>query len=315
MAKESPLVAISGGKNVYYPDLVSRSLSSRAFRRVTRFAQGALIGIVLTGSWVRLTGSGLGCSDWPECNTERFVDVSSWHAAIEQLNRLLTGVVAASVVVAVLASFFVRPLPRHARWLASSLVVGVLVQVVIGAYVVWTGLNPWSNMAHFLVSAVLIVLATVLVDVARPTVKPERAVGRFGVLSGLFAVTTSIAIITGTIVTGSGPHAGDEDAIRLGFEIRSVVRIHSATVWLAVIVLVLIATRTLRRRASVLFAPVSMTIGAFVAQGFIGYLQYFAGIPAFLVALHIVGSVAVTITTTNLVIGLHREGARASVED
>lgn len=297
-----------------YPDLVPRALSPRAFRRVARFAQGALIGIVLTGSWVRLTGSGLGCSDWPECNTERFVDVSSWHAAIEQVNRLLTGVVAASVVVAVLASCFVRPLPRHARWLASSLVVGVLVQVVIGAYVVWTGLNPWSNMAHFLVSAVLIVLATVLVDVARPTVKAESAGGRFGLLPVFFALSTSIAIITGTIVTGSGPHAGDEDAIRLGFEIRSVVRIHSATVWLAVIVLVVIAVTVSRRRASALFASVSMTIGAFVAQGFIGYLQYFAGIPAFLVALHIAGSVAVTITTTNLVIKLNREGARALVE-
>ncbi len=308
------MVAISGLGVMNYPVLVPRTLSPRAFQRVARFAQGALVGIVLTGSWVRLTGSGLGCSDWPECNTERFVDVSSWHAAIEQVNRLLTGVVAASVVVAVLASFFVRPLPRHARWLASSLVVGVLVQVVIGAYVVWTGLNPWSNMAHFLVSAVLIVLATVLVDVARPTIKPESAGGRFGLLPGLFALATSIAIITGTIVTGSGPHAGDEDAIRLGFEIRNVVRIHSATVWLAVIVLVLIAVMVSRRHAPALFAPVSMTIGAFVAQGFIGYLQYFAGIPAFLVALHIAGSVAVTITTTNLVIKLNREGARALVE-
>lgn len=298
-----------------YPDSVSRTLSPRAFRRVARFAQGALIGIVLTGSWVRLTGSGLGCSDWPECNTERFVDVSSWHAAIEQVNRLLTGVVAGSVVVAVLASFFVRPLPRHARWLASSLVVGVLVQVVIGAYVVWTGLNPWSNMAHFLVSAVLIVLATVLVDVARPTEKPSRPAQHFGLLAGLFAVTTSIAIITGTIVTGSGPHAGDEDAIRLGFEIRQVVRIHSATVWVAIAVLVLIAVTVSRRRVSALFTPVSMAVAAFAAQGFIGYLQYFAGIPAFLVALHIVGSVAVTVTTTNLVIGLSRKGTSPLAED
>ncbi|MEY2940314.1 MAG: hypothetical protein RIS58_1301 [Actinomycetota bacterium] len=313
--KGCPSIAISGGKAVNYPDLVSRSLSPRAFRLVARFAQGALIGIVLTGSWVRLTGSGLGCSDWPECNTERFVDVSSWHAAIEQVNRLLTGVVAASVIVAASASFFVRPLPRHARWLASSLVVGVLVQVVIGAYVVWTGLNPWSNMAHFLVSAVLIVLATVLVDVARPNPTAQISSKQFGVLPFLFALATVIAVITGTIVTGSGPHAGDEDAIRLGFEIRHVVRIHSATVWLALIVLVVIAVTVSRSHTSALFAPISMAIAAFAAQGFVGYLQYFAGIPAFLVALHIIGSVGVTITTTNLVIGLHREGARASVED
>ena len=288
---------------------MARSLSPRAFRRCVRFAQGALIGIVLTGSWVRLTGSGLGCSDWPECNAERFVDVSSWHAAIEQINRLVTGVVAASVVVAVLASFLVQPVPRYARALAASLVVGVLVQVVIGAYVVWTGLNPWSNMVHFLVSAVLVVLATLLVRLSGEPTAPQAQdwnSKRYGIL---FGVATAVAVVTGTVVTGSGPHAGDENAIRLGFAIRDVVRVHGAAVWTALAIILVIAVLARRHGAKALYGSVSLVIGAFLAQGFVGYVQYFAGIPAALVALHIAGSVLVTVTVTNLVAQLIEQSA------
>lgn len=298
---------------VNYPVGVPLRLSLVGFRRIARFAQGALIGIVLTGSWVRLTGSGLGCSDWPECNAERFVDVSSWHAAIEQVNRLLTGVVAAAVVVVVLGSFFVRPVPRKARLLASSLVIGVLVQVVIGAYVVWTGLNPWSNMAHFLVSAVLVVLSTLLVRISEPDSQHWMVSTTKPVLSLLFGCATAVAVVTGTVVTGSGPHAGDENAIRMGFEIRTVVRIHSASVWATVILLLVLAFGVKRRQESALFGPITVTLGAFLAQGFVGYVQYFADIPAALVALHIVGSVAVTVASTNLVAALLNRSPSSSM--
>lgn len=259
------------------------------------------MGIVLTGSWVRLTGSGLGCSDWPECNEERFVDVSSWHAAIEQLNRLLTGVVAASVIVAALGAFLVRPTTRTIKVLAASLVVGVLAQVVIGAYVVWTGLNPWSNMVHFLVSAVLVVLATALVRECGeegPRVQTTRMLKTSALA---FGVAATVAIVTGTVVTGSGPHAGDEDAIRLGFEVREVVRIHSAAVWLTLASLIVLSRVVRKGGHQGLYGLVSTTVGILLAQGFVGYVQYFADIPAALVALHIAGSVAVTIVGTNLV--------------
>ena len=296
------LGAIRGRRAVVYPALVPTTLSLGVFRRVARMAQGSLIGIVLTGSWVRLTGSGLGCSDWPECNSRRFVDVSSWHAAIEQVNRLLTGVVSAAVVGAVLASFLVRPLPRHARWLAASLVGGVVIQVIIGAYVVWTGLNPWSNMAHFLVSASLIVLSTLLVHVGRPEAVVQLPNPHFRTLGAVLGVVMGVAIVTGTVVTGSGPHAGDENAIRLGFAIHEVVRIHSASVWLAVLVLCGIAVKASRSNERALFSPLSVVIGCTLAQGFLGYVQYFANIPAALVALHIAGAVLVTVATTRLVV-------------
>ncbi|NBS27556.1 MAG: heme A synthase, partial [Actinobacteria bacterium] len=126
------------------------------------------------------------------------------------------------------------------------------------------------------------------------------------------ALATTCAIVTGTMVTGSGPHAGDENAIRLGFEIRDIARVHSASVWVALGVLLLIIQKVRKSPSSVLYREVSLVLGAFVAQGFVGYVQYFSGIPAALVALHIAGSVAVTVTTTNLVASLLDRTASAS---
>lgn len=308
-----PRLASDGGQVAtwLYSEPVPLRLSRTGYRRVARLAQGALVGIVLTGSWVRLTGSGLGCSDWPECNEERFVDVSSWHAAIEQVNRLLTGVVAVAVVLAALGAYLVRPTTRSIKVLAGLLVVGVAAQVVIGAYVVWTGLNPWSNMVHFLVSAVLVVLSTSLVRHCGDSdarVKLTPAIRRTALV---YAVGSSIAIVTGTFVTGSGPHAGDEDAIRLGFDIPQVVRIHSVTVWITLAALILLARSVRRSAQEPLYGAVSTTIGILLAQGFVGYVQYFADIPAALVALHIAGSIAVTIVSTNLVSRCLGFGGRA----
>ena len=141
-----------------------RALSLRRYRVIVWIAFISLYVIIVTGSLVRLTGSGLGCVDWPACNEEQFVDVSTPHAAIEQLNRLFTGVVAASVVAAVLAALFVRPRQQRLVRLAIWLVAGVVGQVVLGGIVVLTGLHPLSNMGHFLLSIALMWGGYLLVD-------------------------------------------------------------------------------------------------------------------------------------------------------
>ncbi|MFM9138531.1 MAG: heme A synthase, partial [Actinomycetota bacterium] len=130
-------------------------------------------------------------------------------------------------------------------------------------------------------------------------------------LAVAFGVGATVAIVTGTVVTGSGPHAGDEDAIRLGFDIPDVVRIHSISVWLTMVSLIALAVVVRRTGRHQLYGPVSMAIGVLVAQGFVGYVQYFADIPAALVALHIAGSIAVTIVSTNLVSASLGFGGRA----
>ena len=312
----------------------ARRLSLRRYRVIVWIAFVSLYVIIVTGSLVRLTGSGLGCIDWPACNEEQFVDVSTPHAAIEQLNRLFTGVVAASVIAAVLAALFVRPRqPRLVR-LALWLVAGVLAQVVLGGIVVLTGLHPLSNMGHFLLSVALMVGAYLLVDAVSSEGQLEarelaaetgaRSSGRqrttdltwwqlrggpIVVGSRIVVVLTLAAIITGTVVTGTGPHAGDETAPRFDFMITSVVRVHGVAVWLVVMASLWLGFRLWRKGADQrLQRGFEWFLFAAIAQGGLGYLQYFTGVPVTLVAIHVALSILVWLAALRLATLARRYG-------
>jgi cytochrome c oxidase assembly protein subunit 15 len=277
-------------------------VSEKTFRVVTGAALGSLCVIVFTGALVRLTGSGLGCSDWPRCNEERFVDVSTGHTFIEQANRLFTGVVSASVIAAVLLAHIRRPYRRDLVLLGWSLVVGVLAQIVIGGIVVLTGLNPYANMAHFLVSLVLIACALLLYRRAAVSQQSPwwRAVPRqYRLLHGALVAASLVAIVTGTVVTATGPHAGGEDAVRFGFDLVTVARVHSVSVLTTVGTLVYFMFSV--RKSGEIELRESLNSLAFVAvtQGGIGYLQYFTGVPVVLVAAHIVGAVSFFVAVLN----------------
>ena len=288
-----------------------RQLSQQSFLAISRISLVFLYAIIITGSLVRLTGSGLGCADWPQCSTTKFVDVSTGHAAIEQINRLFTGFVSAAVIAAVLGSIFVTPRQKSLIWLSSGLVVGVLAQVILGAVVVLTGLNPWSNMAHFLVSLALVTTAVFLVehagarnvldDVASKaqTMSTGRITRRF---ADLILGLCGLAIVLGTLVTGAGPHAGDENAIRLAFDLRSITRIHSASVLLCVASSLFFVVQIRRETTEWMRLKAKLEIFLFVAvaQGGVGYLQYFSDVPAQLVAIHVALAVAVWISVLRL---------------
>jgi cytochrome c oxidase assembly protein subunit 15 len=259
-------------------------------------AFGSLYAIIITGSLVRLTGSGLGCSDWPNCNETKFVDISTGHAAIEQINRLFTGVVAVAVIVAVSTSVLLRPRLRKITANAAVLVFGVLVQVVLGAYVVLTGLNPWSNMAHFLVSIALVSAAYVLVRRVEVLINPPDADEiRDKPLRWVLFLMTCAVLFLGTVVTGAGPHSGAEQATRLGISVQRATQMHSISVWIMVFVALVLTLRakTSPARWSREGTKMMRLMAALCAQGFIGYVQYFAGVPAPLVAVHVALSVIV----------------------
>jgi cytochrome c oxidase assembly protein subunit 15 len=283
---------------------VGRSMSPAAYTRICWTALVLLCTIVVTGAAVRLTGSGLGCSDWPQCNSEKFIDVSTGHGAIEQVNRLFTGFVAAGVIAAVLAARRRSPYRRDLVVLSWGLVIGVLAQVVLGGIVVLTGLHPLANMGHFALSMVLVANALVLVRrSAQPdggcpvrTVDPSQ-----NRLIRLVVVLGTMAVVTGTVVTGTGPHAGDEEAPRFGFDISHVARIHGIAVIATLVACLALAVKL--RRNLVHKAPVTALEGV-VAIGFvqaaIGYVQYFNGVPALLVGFHILGATLFFLALVNL---------------
>lgn len=276
------------------------------YSQVAAAALAMLCIIVLSGSMVRLTGSGLGCDDWPNCNSQKFVDVSSTHAAIEQLNRLFTGLVSLSVVLAVLMAYFRVPRRRDLVLLAWSLVAGVAAQIVIGGIVVLTGLHPLWNMAHFLVSMVLVTCAFLLerssrlASVSRTWRTVPQGLRR---VHAFLLGAAAVAITTGTVVTATGPHAGDENAERLGFELRDVARVHSTSVIICVALLAWLMWQSARMQGRDV-ASLRQALGTFafvaVLQGAIGYAQYFTGVPVLLVGLHIAGATAFWLAACNV---------------
>jgi cytochrome c oxidase assembly protein subunit 15 len=276
-------------------------MSPKRYRQVCVVALALLCIIVVSGAAVRLTGSGLGCDDWPNCNNEKLIDVSSKHAAIEQINRLFTGLVALGVIVAVLGSLVRVPRRRDLTWWSLGLVAGVLGQIVLGGITVLVDLHPAAVQSHFLLSMVLVANAVVLVyraglsDVRRvPVVSaPIRRHVR------LVMVLTALALLAGTVVTGSGPHAGDEEARRFGVAITTAARVHSVAVWVAVaaVAALLWRLRRLPNDRAVLDGPLTAWVAVAVLQGAVGYIQYFSGVPVVLVGVHIAGATALWAVT------------------
>lgn len=269
-----------------------------------------LVAIVVTGAGVRLTGSGLGCTDWPRCTEETFTPSSDLHAKIEFYNRMITGLVSVAVALAVLGSLRRSPRRQDLVWLSWGLVGGVVGQIVLGGIVVLTHLNPWLVQGHFVVSMVLVANAAVLTHRAglpdgvaqRPIVTPSLL--RWGkALVGLCIVV----LLTGTLVTGSGPHSGHNEAElgasareeleaakevrRLPIQVHDAARIHGIAmiVFLAATIWVLVQIRR-HQPDGRLASTASWLLTVLILQGAVGYTQYFTGVPPGLVALHILGA-------------------------
>ena len=287
-----------------------KGISPGVYRRVTLAALVALGVIVVTGAAVRLTGSGLGCPNWPNCDAGHLSPHgdTGYHGAVEFVNRTFTGLVSVLVIVAVLGSLVRRPRRADLTWLSCGLVVGVIAQIVLGGLVVIYGLSPPWVIAHFIVSMFLVADAVVLHHRAglpdgRPTVTAvATGVQRMG---WVLVAACAAVIATGTVVTGAGPHGGDENVRRLGIAVTDAARIHGITenaFLVAVLVTLWLLSRTgapaqIRHSGNVLLAVL-------FGQETVGYIQYFSGVPVVLVAVHIVGAVVVWSATLFFVLGL-----------
>lgn len=281
--------------------------------RLTRFALWALTTIVVTGAAVRLTGSGLGCEDWPTCSEDRFVADLEYHALVEFVNRLFTGVVAIAVIAAVLGSVRRRPRRPDLTALSLGLVVGVLAQVALGALLVMSELDPRFTMGHFLLSMVLLWNAAVLDVRARAgagleAAESPRADGLNRLMLWAVLAVGAVLLVSGTLVTGAGPHAGDTRAERLPLLVREVARVHSI-IALVLLGMVVWTWWRLRVAGSVDHTRMRRVAVLLVVQGAVGYTQYFAGVPVLLVGVHVA---LASVTWIEIVKAAHAPGASAA---
>ena len=256
-------------------------------------------GIVLTGAAVRITGSGLGCPTWPECTYGSYVPVAgqaegAFHAWIEFGNRLLTFLLLFAAVAVVI--YAIKKARRDLLWRALLQVLGIFGQGIIGGITVLTDLNPLAVASHFILSIFLIAGAVSIVARGRsPLISIRPTDTKVKILAHVQVLLTFIVIVIGTLVTGSGPHAGDLDAPRLKLDERAITWLHADAVIallgvsLALLVLSEISPET-KRRVKIFFAVT-------LAQGLVGYAQYVLGLPELLVIVHVLGSTLVWITT------------------
>lgn len=276
--------------------LAKKSLGGRVLGLLV-FLQSALI---VTGGSVRLTGSGLGCPTWPECTPGSYVPVANQaegqlHAWIEFGNRLLTFVLLICALAVV--TFSVRVSKNAAnkervRSLAALQILGILGQGMLGGVTVLTDLHPLTVAAHFLLSILLIAGAISLRYelIGKPV---EKTTGLISFLMPIFVWLTFLVVVAGTIVTGSGPHAGDEKAQRFGFDPQVVSWIHADLVIALIVLAVMLLLIAHQSGMSLLVRRIGIFLLIAFSQGVIGYIQYFTGLPEALVAAHLIGSTLV----------------------
>ncbi|MFC4336297.1 COX15/CtaA family protein [Salininema proteolyticum] len=265
----------------------------------------ANVGIIVTGGAVRLTGSGLGCSEWPKCTEDSLVATREMgvHGAIEFGNRTLTGVLIAIAAITLVAAWLQRPRRKGLVTLSAVILAGMPFQGVIGGITVWSDLNPYVVSSHFLFSMVLVALATTLFVRAGESDGPRLALTDRWITALVRVVlgVSAAVIALGVLVTASGPHAGDENARRTGFDPAAVTQLHADGVWLLIglVVAMMLVFKSVSAHERVKRAGWAL-VAVIAGQGLIGYVQYYTDLPEILVGMHMLGSALLMIAAVSL---------------
>ena len=287
------------------------SIARRALSPLTAvllFLQAAL---VVTGGAVRLTGSGLGCPTWPQCTAGSYTPIphqvqGQLHAWIEFGNRLLTFALFFAAIATVIAVF--RSHRRDLRFLAVTQILGILGQGVLGGITVLTKLNPIAVASHFILSIFLIAAAVSLNSRRNhPFVRTSSSQVRISQFSYVHIILAFAVIVLGTLVTGSGPHAGDLQAPRLHLNIQHIAYLHGGLVVLLILVSIFFYPQSDQRFETSRWLRIFLFLA--LAQGAIGYIQYIKGVPELLVGAHLLGSCLVWIAAWRVRLSVIRKPA------
>ncbi|MFD7875226.1 heme A synthase [Streptomyces sp. NPDC059766] len=310
MPNLTPTDAVAAARNPLAFIAARWTPQPRTIRRAALAALVMSVVIVVTGGAVRLTGSGLGCPTWPKCTADSLTATSAmgFHGAIEFGNRMLTYVLCAAVGWAIVAARSEKPYRRSLTRLGWAQFWVVMGNAILGGVVVLVGLNPYTVAAHFLLSSALITVATVMWQRTREgDAAPKPLVGKSVLQLVWFLVAASVLLIAvGTVVTGSGPHAGDSSEVeRMPLDWETVSKLHAVLAW--IVVTLTFALWFVLKAVDAPRGPLDRTRDLFLvllAQGVIGYVQYFTNLPEALVALHMLGSGLVWIAVLRVLLSL-----------
>jgi cytochrome c oxidase assembly protein subunit 15 len=302
---------------VYHAGVKDRAL---LLRRLALASIVVNITIVVTGGAVRLTGSGLGCPTWPRCEGNSFTPTGQLglHSQIEFTNRMITYLVGAVALATLVVARRVVPERRDVRGLAWALFLGVPAQAVLGGVTVLTDLNPWIVMLHLMLSMGLVAGATVLHgrlgEGDGPVVR--RVVPRARALALAVAGVTAVVLYLGTVVTGSGPHAGDAKSPRTGLNTQTVSEWHAAAVFLLIaLTLATVMALAVSDAAPAARRAAALLLAVQAGQAFIGFVQYATDVPEALVAAHMLGAGLLVVATTRLVLTTRERPATTPTPD
>ncbi|HUY42174.1 MAG TPA: COX15/CtaA family protein [Acidimicrobiales bacterium] len=289
------------------PFATTRKISAPTFRWFAFATFLAMIIIVLTGAAVRLTGSGLGCPDWPTCFHHRISGSWSIHPLIEYSNRVVTLTLVLTAVATYLAALLREERRRDLLWLSFSLIVGVVAEAFLGGLVVYSKLNPWLVSTHMVLSLSMVSIGAVLYHHSKYEYGPGRRADvrdpYFKLLARLLWIPFAVLVATGTAATGSGPHAGSFSgqlvARRLPFAFSAAAWVHSlmAVLFIGLVAGLLAAIWRSAAPEALKFGVRRLVLIA-LAQAAIGAVQYLTHLPAWLVELHVAGAVSLTIGVT-----------------
>ncbi len=271
---------------------------------ISRLAFASLAGnvaIVVTGAAVRLTESGLGCPTWPRCTDASYTTTPQMgiHGAIEFGNRLLAFVLGAIALAGFVAVLLERPRRRALVLLSGAILVGIPGQGVIGGITVLTNLNPWVVGLHFVLSIALIAGAYAFWRRSREPAGPAAPLVPAALrhLVWLTLLASAAVIALGVVVTGSGPHSGDGGAKRNGLDPETISQVHADLVFLLLGLTVALWFAARAVGAAPLARATAVLVGVLLAQGLIGFVQYFTGLPVLLVGAHMLGACLVWTAT------------------
>lgn len=288
-------------------------VSAATVRRLALTTVALNIVLVITGGAVRLTGSGLGCPTWPKCTDASYHNTPAYgiHGYIEFGNRMLTIVLVAVVVLTFLAALVANPRRRSVIWLAVLSGATIPAQAVLGGMTVLTDLNPYVVAAHFLFTVLIIAIAYWLWRRCREGDEPAQTLVRtpLRALTVLLTALAAAVLSIGTVVTGSGPHAGNQDARRTGLDPGMVAQLHADSVMLLIgaSLAAWFAFRATGAPAAVQKAALTL-VAVELAQGVIGFVQYFTHLPIVLVGLHMAGAAAVWLAVLVLLFATRSRG-------